>query len=209
MPTAPTQRVFQALQRAQASLVKQAGILDAIVTAPFSAVAAALSAPTGSRGRAGALGAVVGAGLAALAQEEYEKIRDGGGDVSPVDFLPLFRAVLGGLATGGVMRASQEQRDTGRLSLATAFLAGAPAGALAWGGHPVMGALMGTAAAPILSRIIAPAAAAQAMALGAPPIPEAAIRARAALLVAKARQEEALRGLRALNAYAIANPVLR
>lgn len=191
------------VQRAREEARKTAGILDPLIYAPFSALAAALTAPSGSRGRAGALGAVFGAGLSALAQKEYEARRNAGEEVASTDFVPLIRSILGGIATGGGFRVVQEQQERGRVSLRSAFLAGAPAGAAI--GGDLVSAAVGTAVVPLLARLLPAAAQAQPSAR----IDDLAVRVRAAELAARMRQEEMLRVLRARNAAAIENPLTR
>jgi len=193
------------VQRAREEARKTAGILDPIVYAPFSALAAAFAAPSGQRGRAGAIGALVGAGLSSLAQQEYESRRRAGEDVDSTDFIPLIRSILGGIATGGAFRVARDQQNRGRVDFLSAFLAGAPAGALASKDNPVIGAAIGTAVVPLLARLLPTVAQVQ------PPgrTDTLAVRVRAAEMAARMRQEEMIRVLRARNLAAIENPLTR
>jgi len=136
----------------RAGLRKFAGILEPLIYAPFSALASAILAPGGDRGKAGAIGALLGAGMASLAQKEYETRRAAGEPVSAVDFMPLFKSLLAGLAVGGGARVLRE-REEGNVSTMSAILAGAPAGALMMGGHPILGSAMGGASGAVLARL--------------------------------------------------------
>lgn len=136
--------LFRQVRQLEDSGTKTAGILDPFLTMPFSALAAAITAPGGSRGRAGAIGALLGAGMASLAQKEYAERLARGEKVSPVDFNPLFQSVLAGLATGGGARVVQDLHGGEGVRPLSAVLAGAPAGAMLLSSNPVAGAGLGT-----------------------------------------------------------------
>lgn len=136
------------------SISKDAGIIETLLGAPLSGAAAALGAPAGSRAAAGALGAILGAGVAAMAEKETRQRQAQGEQVSPVDMAPLVKAVLTGIAMGGGVRGLREYQGKGEVSTGTAILAGAPTGALLYPGHPVFGSIVGGLAAPIMASLV-------------------------------------------------------
>lgn len=165
-------------------MAKRAGVAEAMMSAPFSALAAAISAPEGDRGKATAIGAALGAGMAAMAEKEIKNRQAEGDPVELTELLPLFKIIMAGLAVGGVMKAMKE-REKGRISTDTAVLAGAPIGALAVSDHPIIGSILGGVTAPWLARQVS----------GPREDIPPEIRARAAILAAQQRIAMARRGL--------------
>lgn len=175
------------------------GLLDPLIYAPFSALAGLISGPPGERGRSSALGAVIGAGMAALGQKEVEE-RAARGEAGGLDMLmPGFRAIASGIAAGGVLRAAKERREEGEISTTSAILAGVPTGALLLSESPIVGMLLGGVTAPYLASLL------KRDTMEAPP----EIRARAAVLATRARLEAARREMVARRVAATAAQLRR
>lgn len=125
---------------------KTAGIVDLALYTPLSALAAAITSPGDQRGRVSAIGALLGAGMASMAQKEYADRLARGEKVSPTDFNPLIRSVLTGLATGGGARVLQDVRGGRGIGPMSALLAGVPTGAIIASDDPAYGAGLGSLA---------------------------------------------------------------
>lgn len=126
--------------------MKTAGIVDTALYTPFSALAAAITSPGDQRGRVSAIGALLGAGMASMAQKEYADRLARGEKVSPTDFNPLIQSVLAGLATGGGARVIQDVRGGRGISPMSALMAGVPTGAIIASDDPGYGAGLGAIA---------------------------------------------------------------
>jgi len=173
---------------------KQAGIIDSLMMAPLSGLAGAIIAPSGSRAQAGGLGAILGTGMAALANQEYEQKKLRGEPVNPIDFAPMFKAILAGIAAGGVMRAYKQRQETGQVSTGNAILAGVPAGAMLFPGHPIIGAIIGGVAGPMAAKATNPPEKTEVL-------EDPSVRAHAAYLAAQARMKSARQILLARYQY--------
>jgi len=140
----------------EARMQKRSGILDPLLYMPFSALASAITAPGDQRGKASAIGALLGAGMASMAQKEYSQRVARGEKVLPTDFNPMFKAVLTGLATGGGARVLRDVRSGEGVRPMSAILAGAPTGALLSGADPMFGAGIGSISGLVASKVTEP-----------------------------------------------------
>lgn len=111
-------------------MVKQAGILEGILFAPLSGIAALLSAPFGSKMRSMGMGLLMGAGVGALSQRELENRNRAGEPVTEKELSPAMKAIMAGLAVGGTQRVQDSMRTGKPMSGLGAMLTGAPLGAL-------------------------------------------------------------------------------
>lgn len=134
------------------SMAKEAGLLEGIIFAPLTAIAALLSAPFGSKMRSMGMGLLLGAGVGALSDREVENKNQQGEQVNHHSMSPAVRAILAGISLGGSARVRSDVEHGRPVSQASAILTGAPLGAM-MSSSPASGLVIGTVSGDIISAL--------------------------------------------------------
>lgn len=133
-----------------AGMAKEAGLLEGLLYAPLTGIAALLSAPSGSRLRNMGLGILMGAGLGAVTNKEITNRQAQGEQVGGKEMSPAMRAIMAGVAIGGAGRVERDVKAGKPIEAVSAMLTGAPLGALL-GSDPAKGLLVGAISGRLLS----------------------------------------------------------
>ena len=131
-------------------MVKQAGLLEGILFAPLTAIAAMISAPWGSKMRTMGMGLLLGAGMGAVADREVDNRQSKGEEVGPKQMGPAMKAIMAGIAMGGGQRVQRDLVTGKPISQGGAILTGAPLGAFL-SSSPSTGMAVGAVSASLLS----------------------------------------------------------
>jgi hypothetical protein len=134
-------------------MCKQAGLIEGLLFAPLTAIAAFLSAPMGSKLHSLGVGALLGAGIGAFSDREVENRNEKGDPVKHKDLSPLMKTILTGLAIGGTERVRKSVEEGKPISRMGAILTGAPMGALISGSNPATGMAVGAISGSLLSAL--------------------------------------------------------
>jgi len=134
------------------ALVKEAGLLEGLIYAPLTALAAMFSAPWGSKMQSMGLGFLLGAGMGAVTDREAQQKAQEGKQVSPQEMSPLMKAVLAGVALGGAKRVGADVQQGRPIGNIGALLAGAPLGAMI-ASNPATGMAVGGVSSQLLSML--------------------------------------------------------
>lgn len=135
------------------AMVKEAGLLEGLLLSPLTAIAAFLSAPTGSRLRSMGMGALLGAGIGVLSDKEVENRTEKGEPVKRKDMGPVMKSILTGLALGGTERVHKDVESGKPIGRVGALLTGAPMGAMLAGANPATGMIVGAISGNLLSAL--------------------------------------------------------
>lgn len=131
-------------------MVKQAGLLEGIIFAPLTAIAAMISAPWGSKMRSMGMGLLLGAGMGAVADKEVANRQSQGEPVTARQMGPAMKAIMAGVALGGTQRVQKDLITGKPMSQAGGILVGAPLGALV-ASSPSTGMAVGAISGSLLS----------------------------------------------------------
>jgi len=131
-------------------LVKSAGLLEGLLFAPLTALAALFTAPWGSKLHSMGMGFLLGAGMGAVTNKEVANRQQQGEQVNPQALSPMMKAILAGVAMGGAARAKGDLEKGKSISSMSAMLTGAPLGAMT-SNDPATGLAVGGAASQLIS----------------------------------------------------------
>ncbi len=134
-------------------MVKQGGLLEGLIYAPLSAIAAAITAPMGSKIRSAALGLLLGAGVASTASKEVQNKTEKGEPVDHKQMGAAMQAIFAGISTGGAARVVKDLKEGKEVGTAGAIMASAPIGAMLMSTNPVVGALTAGAGAAVAAAL--------------------------------------------------------
>lgn len=133
-----------------AQLCKTAGLLEGLLFAPLTALAALFTAPSGSRLHSMGLGFLLGAGMGAVTNKEVVNRQQKGENVNAQALSPSMKAIMAGISIGGAERAKKDMASGKSVEGMSAMLAGAPLGAM-MSSDPATGLAVGGAASQLLS----------------------------------------------------------
>jgi hypothetical protein len=132
------------------TMIKNAGLLEGIMFAPLTALAALFSAPSGSRLHSMGLGFLLGAGMGAVTSKEVVNRQQQGENLNVQALSPSMKAILACISIGGSERAKKDVAGGKSMEGMSAMLAGAPLGAM-MSADPATGLAVGGAASQLLS----------------------------------------------------------
>lgn len=133
-------------------MAKEAGLLEGLLFAPLTAIAAMMAAPSGSRMRSMGMGLLLGAGMGAVSNREVALRNAQGEQVTRHEMSPAMKAIMAGVAMGGAQRVQQSQEAGQRISPIGAMLAGAPLGAML-SSDPTTGMVIGGISGSLISSL--------------------------------------------------------
>lgn len=131
-------------------MCKEAGLLEGIIFAPLTAIAAMISAPWGSKMRSMGMGLLLGAGMGAVADKEVANRQSQGEPVTTKEMGPAMKAIMAGVALGGSHRVQKDLVTGKPISQFGGILVGAPLGALV-ASSPSTGMAVGAISGSLLS----------------------------------------------------------
>lgn len=131
-------------------MVKKSGLIEGLLFAPLTALAALFTAPSGSRLHSMGMGFLLGAGMGAVTNREVLNRQKSGENVNAAALSPSMKAIMAGISIGGAARAKKDTADGKQIDGMSAMLAGAPLGAM-MSNDPATGLAVGGAASQLLS----------------------------------------------------------
>jgi hypothetical protein len=132
------------------AMEKSAGLIEGLLFAPLTALAALFTAPSGSRLHSMGMGFLLGAGMGAVTNREVINRQRQGENINASALSPSMKAIMAGISIGGAARAKKDTADGKQIDGMSAMLAGAPLGAM-MSNDPATGLAVGGAASQLLS----------------------------------------------------------
>ena len=132
------------------AMIKTSGLLEGLLFAPLTALAALFAAPSGSRLHSMGLGFLLGAGMGAVTSKEVRNRQGQGENINAQALSPSMKAIMAGISIGGAARAKKDVAEGKSIEGMSAMLAGAPLGAML-SPDPATGLAVGGAASQLMS----------------------------------------------------------